>query len=99
MDVCSTILAACWFRQHNSHLPWNFELENSLERSRVLELGKAPLLSSPPTVVETRQLFAALGVPLTDHFKDSDVVSIVRAALSRIDPYEGRVPATATSVG
>lgn len=142
MDVYSTILAACWFRQHNSHLldlkiglsrtislfrcdltshhlvitqrgpefpglaiprdsphynPWYVELENSLNQTRVLELGKAPSLGSPPTVAETRRLFAALGIPLTDDFKDSDVANIVRAALSRIDPYQGRVPATASA--
>ncbi|PZG06977.1 hypothetical protein C1J01_41850 [Nonomuraea aridisoli] len=136
-DVYSTILAACWFRQHNSHLldlkiglsgtislfrcdltshnlvitqrgpefpglaiprdsphynPWYVELENSLNQTRLLEVGKAPPLSSPPTVAETRRLFEVLDIPLTDDFKDSDVADIARAALSRIDPYQGRVP-------
>ncbi|MFI7613642.1 hypothetical protein ACIBP6_20670 [Nonomuraea terrae] len=139
-DVYSTILAACWFRQHNSHLldlkiglsgtislfrcdltshnlvitqrgpefpglaiprdsphynPWYVELENSLDQTRVLEIGKASPLSSPPTAEEARRLFEVLGIPLTDEFKDSDVKDICNAALSRTDPYQGRVPGPA----
>jgi hypothetical protein len=143
MDVYSTILAACWYRQHNSQLlelkiglsetislfrcdltshnlvitqrgpefpglaiprtsphynPWYVELENSLNQTRLLEVDKAPPLSAQPTVAETRELFAGLGIPLTEEFKDSDVAAIARGALNRIDPYQGRVPVPAPSV-
>lgn len=142
-DVYATILAACWYRQHNSQLlelkiglsatislfrcdltahnlvitqrgpefpglaiprdsphynPWLVELENSLHQTRQLNVDGAPRLSAEPTVPETRELFAALGIPLTEEFKDSDVKAITRSALHQVDPYQGRVQVPAPSV-
>jgi hypothetical protein len=71
--------------------PWYVELENSLNQTRLLPVERATPLGPRPTVDETRELFAALGIPLTDEFQDSDVADIARAALSRADPYQGRV--------
>ncbi|MFG1704346.1 hypothetical protein ACFLIM_14235 [Nonomuraea sp. M3C6] len=73
--------------------PWYVELENSLNQTKPLEVDKAPQLSLRPTASEARELFAGLGIPLTEEFKDSDVADIARVALSRTDPYQGRVPA------
>ncbi|WP_146178369.1 hypothetical protein [Nonomuraea fuscirosea] len=78
--------------------PWNVELETSLDQTRLLELGRAPQLSAQPTVAETRELFVALAIPLTEEFTDSDVKAIARGALSRVDPYQGRVPVPAPSI-
>lgn len=74
--------------------PWYVELENSLNQTKLLPVDKATPLSPLPTVDETRDLFAALGIPLTEEFADADVAEIASNALNRLDPYQGRVPAT-----
>lgn len=71
--------------------PWYVELENSLNQTRLLPIHRATPLSAAPTVAETRDLFVALGIPLTDEFTDADVADIARGALNRVDPYRGRV--------
>ncbi|MEO3868664.1 hypothetical protein ABGB18_07530 [Nonomuraea sp. B12E4] len=79
--------------------PWYVELENSLNQTRLLAVNAAPQLSARPTVAEARALFAALGIPLGEEFTDRDVAAIAGNALSRTDPYQGRVQVPAQSVG
>ncbi|MFI6290123.1 hypothetical protein ACIBEJ_00975 [Nonomuraea sp. NPDC050790] len=79
--------------------PWYVELENSLDQTKLLPLHLATRLSAAPTVEEARALFVALGIPLTDEFTDAEVKAITRAALNRVDPYEGRVQPLVASVG
>ncbi|WP_336204385.1 hypothetical protein [Nonomuraea sp. LPB2021202275-12-8] len=74
---------------------WSVELETSLDQTRLLPVERATPLSATPTVAEARDLFAALGIPLGDEFTDAAVTDISRSALSRADPYQGRVQAPA----
>lgn len=66
---------------------WRSELEVSFDQGYRPPLELAGPLSDVPTVAETRDLFAGLGVDLPEGFHDRDVEVIIESAVHAKNPY------------